>query len=208
MEKGTLHSLIPLGEFKLILGLDDREDALAGFVLTTATYSIEQYCRRPLLKRIHRESLDYYGDYLLPGYYVPLREYPVRSILGVWVNRFTEPEHLLPEQYHCIPALADDNQSDLYPYPFSLTFTPAVKLRRGEGAVKVHYWAGYTIGKVPPDLASACMELAAWNFNRYRGKRIGITGAVRGKGADGEHLEPSMPEQVRLLLEPYRRRLI
>jgi hypothetical protein len=45
-------------------------------------------------------------------------------------------------------------------------------------------------------------------MSRYRGRRIGMTGTVRGKGADGEHLEVSMPENVRLLLEPYRRRTI
>jgi hypothetical protein len=73
---------------------------------------------------------------------------------------------------------------------------------------RVHYWAGYMPGKAPPDLASACLELAAWNMSRYRGRRIGMTGAVRGKGQDGEHLEPSMPENVRQLLEPYKRRTI
>ncbi|MDR0758568.1 MAG: hypothetical protein LBF74_00430 [Treponema sp.] len=70
------------------------------------------------------------------------------------------------------------------------------------------YRAGYGPGKAPPDLVSACLELAAWNMTRYKGRRIGMTGAVRGSGKDGEHLEASMPENVRLLLEPYRRRVI
>jgi hypothetical protein len=74
--------------------------------------------------------------------------------------------------------------------------------------IKVRYLAGYVPGKAPPDLASACLELAAWNMTRYRGQRIGMTGNVRGSGKDGEHLEASMPENVRLLLEPYRRRTI
>jgi hypothetical protein len=79
---------------------------------------------------------------------------------------------------------------------------------RGLAAVKVIYRAGYTPGKTPPDLASACLELAAWNMARYQGRRIGMTGNVRGNGKEGEHLEASMPENVRLLLEPYRRRMI
>ena len=73
---------------------------------------------------------------------------------------------------------------------------------------KAVYWAGYPLAKVPPDLGSACLELAAWNMNRYRGRRIGMTGAVRGGVKDGEHFEPSMPENVKVLLEPYRRKLI
>jgi hypothetical protein len=35
-----------------------------------------------------------------------------------------------------------------------------------------------------------------------------MTGSVRGNGKEGEHLEASMPENVRLLLEPYRRKMI
>jgi hypothetical protein len=81
-------------------------------------------------------------------------------------------------------------------------------LSRRERAIRVRYSAGYVPGKAPPDLASACLELAAWNMSRYRGRRIGMTGAVRGKGQDGEHLEMSMPENVRQLLEPYKRRTI
>jgi hypothetical protein len=45
-------------------------------------------------------------------------------------------------------------------------------------------------------------------MNRYRGRRIGMTGNVRGSGKDGEHFEASMPENVRTLLEPYRRKTI
>jgi hypothetical protein len=44
-----LRSLIPLGDFKAILGLDDREDALSRYCFITATYTIEQYCKQRLL---------------------------------------------------------------------------------------------------------------------------------------------------------------
>ena len=110
-------------------------------------------------------------------------------------------------------------------YPYSIELSPIVKRYRGLTAVKVVYWAGYeqmsneqrtgnkeqrteNKGKydVPADLAAACLELAAWNFNRYRGRRIGMTGNVRGNGKDGEHFELSLPENVRGLLEAYRRK--
>jgi hypothetical protein len=92
--------------------------------------------------------------------------------------------------------------------PFSLVFRPPFRLARGEIGIKARYLAGYSPGKAPADLASACLELAAWNMARYRGRRIGMTGNIRGSGKDGEHLETSMPENVRCLLEPYRRRTI
>jgi hypothetical protein len=37
-----LHTLIPLADFKAILGIDDREDALSRYCLITATFTIEQ----------------------------------------------------------------------------------------------------------------------------------------------------------------------
>jgi hypothetical protein len=195
-----LHSLIPLADFKAILGIDDRENTLARYCLVTATYSIEQYCKRQLLRKKHYETLPFYGDYIFT-----LREYPVREILACYstVPNSVGPEILEDDLYHTIPdcGAADD-------LPFCLAVSPAVRLVRGEEAVRVHYRAGYVPGEVPADLASACLELAAWNMSRYRGRRIGMTGAVRGSGKDGEHLESSMPENVRLLFEPYKRRTI
>jgi hypothetical protein len=178
-----LYSLIPLEDFKALLGVDDREDTLSRYCLVTATYSIEQYCKRRLLRKKHYETLPFYSDYIFP-----LREYPVREILACYsaAPNSIGPEILEDDLYHTIPdcGTADD-------LPCCLSINPAVRLVRGEAAVRVHYRAGYVPGRVPADLASACLELAAWNMARYRGKRIGITGAVRGKGADGEHLESS-----------------
>jgi hypothetical protein len=102
-----------------------------------------------------------------------------------------------PEFYRVIPDCGD-----LEDTPYCLLVSPVSRLMWGT-VFTVRYWAGYTPGKVPADLASACLELAAWNMNRYRGRRIGMTGNVRGEG-----LEPSIPVQVRQLLEPYRRRTI
>jgi hypothetical protein len=199
-----LYTLIPLTDFKAVLGIDDREDAFSRFVLITSTYTIEQYCKRRLLKRANLEYLDFWGDGVLP-----LREYPVRRIMGVYQTR-KPAVPVSPELYYCIPECGAGED-----IPGCLAVRPEAGLRRGERAVKVRYQAGYETGKVcppygvPADLASACLELAAWNMSRYRGRRIGMTGAVRGKAADGEQagfrLEPSMPENVRVLLEPYRR---
>jgi hypothetical protein len=111
-------------------------------------------------------------------------------------------EMLRPEFYRVIPDCGTD--IDL---PYAIELSPAVRKFRCLG-IKVVYWAGYAPGNVPADLASACMELAAWNFNRYKGKRVGMTGNIRGAGKEGEHFEMSMPENVKALLEPYRRKTI
>jgi hypothetical protein len=128
----------------------------------------------------------------------------VREILAVYQARsLNEVIIIEPELYHTMPDCGE-----IEDIPFCLGVSPALRLVRNLSGLKVHYRAGYVPSKAPPDLASACLELAAWNMSRYRGRRIGMAGNVRGSGKDGEHLEVSMPENVRQLLEPYRRRVI
>jgi hypothetical protein len=96
----------------------------------------------------------------------------------------------------------------LHTHPL-VDFKPILGLDDREDAL-----SRYILGKAPADLASACLELAVWNMTRYRGPPprsgflIGMTGNVRGNGRDGEHLEASMPENVRHFLESYKRRVI
>ena len=198
--KNSLYSLIPLDDFKSIMGIDDREDKTARFCLVTSTFTIEQYCKRRLLRKKHFERTEYIGDL-----YLPLREYPVSSVLAVYAltNISGTGEIIEPDFYSVIPDCG--TYEDI---PYSISFSRALQRYQGLTAFRAVYWAGYSIGCVPADLASACLELAAWNMNRYRGRRIGITGNVRGTGKEGEHFELSMPENVRSLLEPYRRKII
>jgi len=206
MEK-RLYSLIPIEDFKLLLGVDDREDKISRYCLMTATYTIEKFCSRRLLKKRHTDFLDFNGDHIFT-----LKEYPVRKIISV------KREHLLgnseevidPQQYYCLP-----DPGMCVDLPFFLILKPPLSRSRNRMIIRVVYSSGYSAGKepdnpngVPPDLASACLELAAWNMARYKGRRIGMTGNVRGSGRDGEHFEMSIPLQVRELLEPYKRRVI
>jgi hypothetical protein len=197
----TLYSFIPLEDFKAVLGIDDREDKLARFCLVTATHTIEQYCKRRLLRKKHFERIEYIGDLILP-----LREYPVSEILAVFLHG--NGEILEPDFYNVIPDCGTD--TDL---PFSIELSPAVARLRCK-TFKVIYWAGYSTNNennendVPADLSAACLELASWNMSRYKGRRVGMTGNIKGAGIQGEHFEMSMPENVKQLLEPYKRRVI
>jgi hypothetical protein len=243
-----LYSLVPLADFKALLGIDDREDclnfasvrnssyeflhsknsanlfqppSLAAFCLLTATYTIEQYCKRRFVRRKNTDCLTFAGEYIFT-----LREYPVWKVLTVHAvtagavqrgEALFSPENLVdPKHYYCLPEPSTDIEGEGSPLdegihediPFSLVLRPPYRLAREEMGIKVRYLAGYSTGKAPADLASACLELAAWNMSRYRGRCVGMTGNVRGNGKDGERLETSMPENVRLLLEPYKRRVI
>jgi hypothetical protein len=103
MEHGNLYSLIPLTDFKAVLGIDDREDALSRYCLITATYTIEQYCKRRLLRKKQFEFLPFYGDYLFP-----LRDYPVREILVVYQTYALKEAIIVePELYHTVPECGE-----------------------------------------------------------------------------------------------------
>ncbi|MDR1902896.1 MAG: hypothetical protein LBQ88_11515, partial [Treponema sp.] len=127
-EENSLYSLIPFEDFKALLGVDDREDcldfasmqnpgheflpcknsttlfqppSLAAFCLATATFTIEQYCKRRLLLKKHTDYLTFTGGYLFS-----LREYPVRRVLSVHVDKgrvFGAESLVNPEHYYCLP---------------------------------------------------------------------------------------------------------
>jgi hypothetical protein len=203
-----LHTLIPLEDFKALLSVDDREDALSRYCLLTATYTIEQYCKRRLVRWENTDYLTFTGEYVFT-----LREYPVRKVLSIHAaiagavqrgETLFSPENLAdPKHYYCLPD--EGIHEDI---PFSLVLRPPYRLAREEAGIKVRYLAGYSPGKAPPDLASACLELAVWNMVHYRAHPDTPSRAVRGSGKDGEHQEASIPENVRRLFEPYRRRVI
>jgi len=196
MNNGNLHSLISLGEFKALWGVDERDEALARFVVTAATYSIEQYCGRRLAAKSCRDRWEFLGDHSFL-----LREYPVREVAEVRVNG----EALGPEGYVTLPDAGEGEET--WPGPYYLALVPGARLRRGDVITAV-YRAGYEEGEVPGDLAAACFELAAWNWGRYRGKRLGVVSTAAAGGRAGEKFETAMPENVRFLLEPYRRKCL
>ena len=193
-----LYSLVPFEDFKTLLNLDDRDDKLIRFCLVSSTYSIEQYCRRRLTYKKHFELLQYHGEWALP-----LREYPVAEVLAVFAYGYGGSEMMEHELYELRPEC--ESGLDIQG---SLILSAAFRRFKNLTDIKVVYNAGYKRAHVPPDLASACLELAWWKMNRYKTKRVGMTGNVRANGKDGEYFELSMPENVRGLLESYKRRVI
>ena len=105
--QNALYSLIPLEDFKVLLGVDDREDKISRFCLVTSTLTIEQYCKRKLLRKKYFERIEYTGDLLLF-----LREYPVSEILAVYA--FGIGDIVEPEFYQIVPDCGLD-----YDMPFS-----------------------------------------------------------------------------------------
>ncbi len=196
------HTLISLEEFKLLLNLDDRDDELCRFCLAVSTHTIEQYCKRRFLCRKHSERIVYYGDLLLP-----LQEYPVIKMLSVRVNTHNEklPQLLESYLYDVIP-----NCGTYEDIPFYIDLSPTLRRNMNICGFSIVYYAGYSHSDVPADLKAACLELAAWNMNRYKSRKIGVQTMNNEKGArsNGSGFEMSMPENVKVLLEPYKRKTL
>jgi hypothetical protein len=111
------------------------------FCLVTSTLTIEQYCKRWLLRKKHYEWIEYIGNLRLP-----LKEYPVTEILDVSIAN--TGEILEPEFYNAIP----DCRLDL-DIPFYLALSPVLYRHTPFSATKAVYWSGYPAGKIPADLA-------------------------------------------------------
>jgi len=201
-EENILNSLVSLEDFKALMGIDDREDRTARFCLLTASLSIEQYCKRKFLHKQYFEVFKWSGHLLLI-----LNEYPVSEILSVYTfneKQFFENCGMILEPEFYRPMVGNGYNEEI---PFELLLSPSLKPYQFR-AIKVIYSGGYVHSSIPSDLSAACLELASWNMNRYRGRRIGMSGNIRGAGIQGEHFEMSMPENVRCLIEPYKRKTI
>jgi hypothetical protein len=117
VQRPILHTLIPLEDFKALLGVDDREDKISRFCLITATYTIEQYCKRRFFMKKQFERIEFAGDLLLP-----LREFPVREVLAVYAYyNAVEPELVEPEFYSLCPEI-----EEWLDIPHTLRLSPAL----------------------------------------------------------------------------------
>jgi uncharacterized phiE125 gp8 family phage protein len=183
------HSLVPLAEAMAYLGTDEREDSLVGFLLVASAYAIEEYCMRRLLRKRVKESFVDTAETVFT-----LREYPVMEVSAAGVS--DGYGGVEPVLYGLSPEAG--SMANL---PCTLRVFPA-NGAGGRKSVSVKYLAGYRAGDVPPDLKEACLELAAWKLQRHNRRFAGV---VNDKGGG---IENKMPESIRELLEPYRRRVI
>ncbi|GHU45243.1 hypothetical protein FACS1894190_17330 [Spirochaetia bacterium] len=209
------HSLVSLADCKTILGIDDREDAFAEFLLVSSSYAIEEYCMRRLLHKRVKEWHTNYTDLT-----ISLKEYPVREIFVV-ETRNNKTATATPEYYKLMPETGS-----LENIPFLLRISPSVLFckkmvytcatqdaalrvtpthrKYNNETIFIKYIAGYKTSEMPPSLKDACIELVAWKYARHKGKKLGVTPNNKTEVS----LENKMPEHVKELLEPYRRKTI
>jgi hypothetical protein len=198
----TVEDVVPLISVETcrsVLEYSESENNFVGFLVTTATGIIERHLGRRIM---YRRNVDYLSS--LGSNDLFLREYPVRDITSVYFDltrHFTEETKLFPSQYDFTP-----DPEGLADVPGTLRIITDETLPLGRKCVKIVYHAGFMNDEIPADLQMAVIELVAWNYARIRTKQVGVKASVTGR--DAPDLESSIPENVKQLLEPFRRRTI
>ena len=237
LEENALYSLIPLDMFMALMGADDRDDKTVRFCLVTASLSIEEYCKRKFLRKQYFETIPIINNYFVLSFKeYPVSEIiQVKSEkLGMRNEFVIDPIYYrafpgngfneeMPFELLLSPSLKNRELAAVKVIYWAGYQIGNEKLEMRNDLVNNHsvkqqsddneqkhssFLTSHSSLVVPANLSAACLELASWNFNRYKGKRIGMSGNIRGAGVQGEHFEMSMPENVRCLLEPYKRRVI
>lgn len=194
-------SLVSLAWCKDLLSTDERDEATMSLVISSCSTRIEQYLMRRIVERTIVTHFDSVGarELVLP-------EYPVRSVASVRCDCervFGEDAELEEGSWYCA-TVPYDVFEDL---PAVLIFDSFLPLPIGSRIIRVEYAAGYPLDHMPEDLQLATAELVAWELRRVKSKQIGVSGLVPTSGRmERAVLEMQMPENVREMLETYRRR--
>jgi hypothetical protein len=180
-----LVSLARVKEFLPGVSASTADDAVLQTLTVACSDWIRTYCERTLT--LGQQTLTRRGH---GGPILTLPQRPVVSVQSVSVAGIILPESLSPSASGW--ALVDD----------SIWLTGFCFIRGS--VVIVRYTAGYDPTAIPDGLQQACVELVA---RRYKERtRIGETSKVIGADSTTVAYDTgAMPEDVKMLLGPYRR---
>ncbi len=202
-----MSNLASLAQLKAYLGLPSAANAADSVLLSLLTgYSamIENYCSRTFASQVYPELRDGTGRNRLV-----LINYPVTAVSAVVIDGV--PKTFVPASDAFTAGIR--NTDLLYGDGRILRYNGGC-FSRGDANILVTYTAGYpvtaiagppaeSVVQVPPDLAQACIELAAL---RYKGRDwIGFN----SKSLAGETVSfdnKTMPSSVKTILGPYSNR--
>jgi hypothetical protein len=158
------------------------DDALLSRLVTAASRYIQTWLNRPIAQADYLEVRDGTG-----GRRMQLAVFPVSAVLSLTIDG---------------GAIPPSPTSSAAGYSFSATELAlrGYTFTRGAQNVAVSYTAGFAA--IPPEVAQACIELAA---QRYRERvRIGEVSKALGGGETVTYTHKDMSEAVRTLLQQYR----
>jgi hypothetical protein len=194
-------SLISLADFaycREALELDDRDQPAIELLIFSCSAEIESYTGRNLLQR---SLVEYRNGFLNPS--MALRQYPVSELTELRCNRGDEEFVVNPELFTLDnPALQNCTEQ-----PARIRLNEDYLFPRGRNNIHITYTAGYAADDMPAPLKMALAEMVGWSLKRMRARQIGMSGLTNSKRAkEWPVTDKTMPDHVKDLLEPYRRK--
>ena len=176
--------------------MSSKEKTFIELLIFSASAEIETYTGRKLKQRQIRELNDGCSQSE-----IILKQYPVKEVTSLKVDNernYQEETIVSNEYYSCfIP-----NQDDLE-YQSEIILAQGYSFPNGRNNIEVIYTAGYLDEEVPEDLKTAVTELVEWSFKRLNNRQIG---EINLKYGQKTQLATRIPEHVRDLIEPYKRK--
>jgi hypothetical protein len=180
----------------------DTDDAVLTRLITAASQFIQTWLNRQIASQDWIEIRDGIGSALGPhDMRYQFAAFPVSAVSLVVVNGLTIPPipPSPPGQLGVAVVSTFATQAGYLFTPTQLVIRGYVVPRKA-GCVTLQYTAGYAV--TPPELAQACIELAAL---RYRERsRIGEVARAIGGGETVSYSQKDMSDSIKTLIQQYR----
>ena len=190
-------NLISWEDCKELLDVPYKEKTFIELLIFSASAEIETYTNRKLRQRELCELHDGYNQNE-----IIIEHYPVKEIISLKVDnecKYPEDTIVSKDFYNChIPSANDDGE-----YQSEIILAAGYAFPKGRNNIEVIYNAGYKEEDTPVDLKTAAAELVEWTYKRLNNRQIG---EVNLKYGQKTQLSTKIPDHVRELLEPYRRK--
>ncbi|OHB90343.1 MAG: hypothetical protein A3D89_04315, partial [Planctomycetes bacterium RIFCSPHIGHO2_02_FULL_52_58] len=151
------------------------EDSLLNRLMDRATDFIHSYCGRIFPQGGYDEYIDGDGTETLLSH-----QFPILSVNSLEVDRVVK-----------------DSASFVLYAPLGLLKLKSGVFPRGKKNVRLQYTAGYAA--IPKDIEQACIELVALRYYDRGKERLGVA------SSEGTSFVPQLPQEIRQVLELYKR---
>jgi len=187
------NALVTLADFKQFMHIDTDDvddDGRLTQVINYVSQRIERYCKRVFKSAAYTE----YYDGVLDMSSLILNQYPVSAISSIYDDPswyYTADSLILATDY------AYDADSGM------VFLAPGYRFSMGKRNIKITYTAGYST--IPADLANACCEWCALEYQRISKERWGlnnISAANTSTGFDNSDI----PDNIKLMLTDFVRK--
>lgn len=191
--------LTTLNDYKAAEGISSpKDDARLNFLIPSVSELVKTYCGNSFVDYYSTNKVDTINvDW--DTHIVQLTESPVNTIVSV------EERDTYEDSYNTLTTAAHEYYFD--PVTDSVIRTTGgssyKNWRRGPGAVRVTYTAGYA--SIPTDLRLAVMDLITYYLKDEHKERRSIAGAsIQNQASSSQRNNVAFPDHIKRVLDLYK----